>query len=65
MANKISHHFKLAPDVADQLTRMSEFYTNAQRLDGFLIPGKITKTDIVESLIRQEFKRLIEDGYEV
>jgi hypothetical protein len=65
MANKISHHFKLAPEVADQLTRMAAFYTNAQRLDEFLIPSKITKTDIVESLIQKEFKRLIEDGFEV
>jgi len=65
MANKISHHFKLAPDVADQLTKMAEFYTNATREDDFMIPGKITKTDIIESLIRDKFKKLIDEGFEV
>jgi hypothetical protein len=65
MAKKISHHFKLAPDVADQLTRMADFYTKAQSLDEFLIPSRITKTDIIESLLRKEFKRLVEDGFEV
>jgi len=65
MKNKVPHHFKLAPDVAEQLTRMSQFYTNAQSLDQFLIPSRITKTDIIESLIRKEFKRLEEDGFEV
>jgi hypothetical protein len=65
MANKIPHHFKFAPDVAEQLTRMSQFYTKAQSLDEFLVPSKITKTDIIESLIRKEFKRLVEEGFEV
>jgi hypothetical protein len=65
MEKKIGHHFKLAPEVADQLARMAEFYTKAQSLDEFLIPSRITKTDIIESLLRKEFKRLIEDGFEL
>jgi hypothetical protein len=64
-ALKIGHHFKLAPERADELTRLQEFYTNAQRLDEFLISSKTTKTDIIETLIAREFKRLVEDGFEV
>lgn len=63
MANKISHHFKLDPDRADELTRIAKFYTNAQREDGFLPPGKITKTDIIEWLIREKFEELEEQDF--
>lgn len=65
MANKISHHFKLNQEQAEQLTKLASFYTNAVKLDDFLIPSKVTKTDIIESLIEKEFKRLVEEGFEV
>lgn len=63
--NKISHHFKLAPERADQLTRISNFYTKAQHEDTFLPPRKINKTDIIEWLIDKEFKSLVEQGFEL
>lgn len=65
MAKKISHHFKLAPERADELSRIAEFYTKAQKEDSFLPPKKITKTDIIEWLIEKEFKELNEGDFEV
>lgn len=62
---KISHHFKLAPERADELTRIAEFYTVAQSQDSFLPPKKITKTDIIEWIIEKEYKSLLEQGFEV
>lgn len=60
---KISHHFKLTPEVAERLQKLAEFYTKAQKEDGFLIPRKITKTDIIEWLINKEYENLKEQGF--
>jgi hypothetical protein len=62
---KISHHFKLAPERAEQLTKLAEFYTKAQSLDNFLPSRKITKTDIIEWLIQEKFEELQEAKFEV
>lgn len=62
---KISHHFRLEPEQAEQLERIAKFYSTAQQLDEFLPGKKFTKTDIIEFLIKKEFNSLKEQEFEL
>ena len=57
--------FRIDEEYIEQLTRITEFYSKAQLLDGFLPGKKFSEADIISFLIDKEFKSLQEQEFEV